>query len=176
MANIDGVNKIRCCTCKGYFDVTTDFFYTNALQSVAKNPNLIKSKTCKSCAKAYGKAYRQKLKTKGLTRSGKQTIKNYIEGTTGVVYVIGTSSPEIPYKIGISSSNNLIKRKSALQTSHWLDLHIAYQSELVPKVKDVERKLHEHFESKHVRGEWYALSQKDVKMFGDLVKNFVTGE
>jgi len=176
MANIDQVNKIRCCTCKGYFDATTDFFYTNALQSVAKNPNLIKSKTCKSCAMAYGKAYRQKLKSKGLTRSGKQTIKNYIEGNTGIVYVIGTDSSRTPYKIGISSSKNLIARKGALQTSHWLDLHIAYQSELIPKVKDVERKLHEHFKSKHVRGEWYTLNEKDVKMFGALVENFVTKE
>ncbi len=160
-----------CGKCKLLLEATTDYFHPHSLKKVAKNNNLLVIGQCKSCANEYSTQWRSAIKAKGLVRSQKTTLA-LAGAVTGTVYVIGTDVPGTPYKIGITSGSSTDKRKSALQTAHWMDLKLVWKSNLLYRADIVEKKLHKHFEKQWVRGEWFNITKQDIKNMSMLVEHF----
>jgi hypothetical protein len=85
----------------------------------------------------------------------------------GQVYVI--SIPDGHYKIGVS--NNAKERIATIQTSlpYTVSVHLVFDTD---NCYEVERKLHQCFASKHVRGEWFRLTDTDLA----YIRAFAIGE
>jgi hypothetical protein len=160
-----------CGKCKVLLEATTDYFHPCSLKTVAKNNNLLAISRCKSCTKQYAIQWRSAIKAKGLVRSQKTTLV-LAGAVTGTIYVIGPDISGTPYKIGITSGSNTHKRKMSLQTAHWMDLKLVWKSDLLNRADLIEKKLHKHFEKQRVRGEWFNISQDDIKNIPKLIKHF----
>lgn len=76
----------------------------------------------------------------------------------GCIYVVRAHGQ---YKIG-RTSGPVWKRLTALQTGSPGKITLVCEMP-APEPQKVERRLHERFASQHTRGEWYALTAKDVK-------------
>ena len=160
-----------CGKCKLLLEATEEYFVPSGLKKVAKDLNRLVIPQCKSCAKQYAIQWRSNIKAKGLVRSQKTTLV-LAGAVTGTIYVIGPDIPETPYKIGITSGSNTNKRKMSLQTAHWMDLKLVWKSDLLDRADIIEKKLHKHFEKQRVRGEWFNISQNDIKNIPKLVNHF----
>ena len=160
-----------CGKCKLLLEATEEHFFPHSLKKVAKNNNLLVIGQCKSCANAYSTQWRSAIKSKGLVRSQKTPLA-LAGAVTGTVYVIGPDIPGTPYKIGITSGSSTDKRKSSLQTAHWMDLKLVWKSDLLNRADLIEKKLHKHFEKQWVRGEWFNISQNDIKNIPKLIEHF----
>jgi hypothetical protein len=157
-----------CTKCKKILPLTEEYFFSNLIRLCERNPNKRVVGQCKVCANLYAKNYREVLKLKKLTR--KNTAPKYREH--GLLYIIGTT-PNNPVKIGITTGNNIAKRLSGLQTSHWLDLNVFYVSPVLQGINKVEKELHEKFSANHIRGEWYDISGENLNsLVEDLRKKF----
>ena len=160
-----------CSQCKLLLEASEEYFFPYSLKKVSNNSNRTVIPQCKSCGNAYSKKYRSDIKARGLVRSQKTTL--VLAGAiTGTVYVIGPDIPGTPYKIGITSGLDTRKRKSALQTAHWMDLKEVWKSDLLKRADIVEKKLHKYFEKKRVRGEWFNITDDDIKKIPMLIENF----
>ena len=159
-----------CTDCKLEFPPILTYWYQNQLDKVNQNPNrLAIGGKCKSCAKEYCKKRRSAIKAKGLVRSQKTT--SFMAGAvTGTIYVIGPDIPRTPYKIGITSGSDTRKRKSALQTAHWMELKEVWKSNVFDRSDLIEKKLHKHFEKQRVRGEWFNLNKADIESIPELIE------
>ena len=71
------------------------------------------------------------------------------------------------YKIGIS--NNPEKRLKSLQTGNEKNLKIIHKI-LCENYSDVERALHNKYSFSKINGEWFELTQEDIKSFPDFCK------
>ena len=160
-----------CGKCKLLLEATEEYFFPSSLKKVAKNNNLKVIGKCKTCANQYGAQWRSAIKEKGLVRS-QRTTSVMAGAINGTVYVIGPDIPGTPYKIGITSGYCTKKRKTAIQTSHWMELKEVWKSDVLHRVDVVEKKLHKHFEKKWVRGEWFNITRQDIKNIPKLIKNF----
>ena len=160
-----------CSQCKLLLEASEEYFFPHSLKKVANNSNRTVVAQCKSCGNEYSKKYRSNIKARGLVRSQKTTL--VLAGAiTGTVYVIGPDIPGAPYKIGITSGSDTRKRKSALQTAHWMDLKEVWKSDLLDRADIIEKKLHKHFEKKWVRGEWFNITTDDITNIPHLIKHF----
>jgi hypothetical protein len=160
-----------CGKCKKLLPATEEHFFPNSLLKVAKDVNRVVIGQCKPCAKQYSAQWRASIKVKGLTRSRKRTREN-AHAVHGIIYVIGTSDPGNPYKIGVTAGSDTTQRKAALQTSHWMELTEVWKSDVLRRVDKIEKKLHKHFEKKWVRGEWFNLDLDDINDMSSLVEHF----
>ena len=113
----------KCTDCQKKLDGTLDNFFKCQLDRGNKNTALTVIGKCKVCSQKYHENYRESLRQKRLTR--KNQPAKYREH--GILYIIGTT-PDNPIKIGITSGTTTEKRLMNLQTSHWLDLKILYES------------------------------------------------
>lgn len=160
-----------CGTCKKILESSEDNFYPSSLKKVAKDQNRLVIPKCKPCSSEYAKQWRHNIKNKGLTRSQKNT--SIMAGAvTGTVYVIGPDLPETPFKIGITVGKDTSKRKTALQTAHWMELKLMWKSPVLDRADIIEKKLHNHFKKKHERGEWYNITRQDIAEIPNLVNIF----
>lgn len=97
-------------------------------------------------------------------REGAQVVKvadmdEY--ASAGFVYVIGIDAKPYRYfKIGMASC--LPARMKEHQCSSPFDLYVAC-AYFVPNMRAEERSLHEQFAGQRIRGEWFALSDADLK-------------
>jgi len=160
-----------CGKCKTLLSATEQHFFPSSLAKVSRDTNRLVIPQCKFCAKLYATQWRSAIKAKGFTRSQKNT-KIMSGAVTGTIYVIGPDIPGTPYKIGITSGSCTKKRKASLQTAHWMDLKEVWKSDVLPRADIVETKLHQHFESKWVRGEWFSISQTDIDSIPKLIQQF----
>ena len=160
-----------CGTCKQLLEATEENFFPSSLKRVSKDMNRLAIPKCKDCAKKYGEQWREDIKEKGLTRNQK-TFATAVGAVMGTIYVIGPNVPGTPYKIGITSGSNTDKRKSALQTAHWMELKLVWKSGVLDRVDKIEKKLHKHFDKKWVRGEWFNITEKDINTIPNLVEKF----
>lgn len=164
-----------CGSCKKLLEATDKNFFPSNLFKISKDPNRLVIGKCKSCAKEYGENWRASIKAKGLVRSQKTTLKA-AGAVTGTIYVIGPDLPGTPYKIGITSGSKTMKRKSALQTAHWMELHEVWKSDVLDRADIIEKKLHKHFEKQKVRGEWFNITHSDIAHIPALIKQFKVKE
>jgi hypothetical protein len=148
-----------------------EHFFPSSLLKVEKDVDRLVIPQCKSCANLYAKKWRSAVKAKGLVRSQKNTLAS-AGAVTGTIYVIGPEIPGTPYKIGITSGSNTDKRKTSLQTAHWMDLKLVWKSDVLDRADLIEQKLHRHFEKKRVRGEWFNISHADIKDIPKLLEHF----
>ena len=160
-----------CGKCKKSLEATEEHFFPSNLKEVAKDLNRLVISRCKLCANTYSMQWRSNIKAKGLTRSQRNTIA-LAGAVVGTVYVIGPDVPGTPYKIGITSGTKTDRRKSALQTAHWMDLKEVWKSDLLDRADVVEKKLHKHFEKKRVRGEWFNINKADIDSISGLIEHF----
>jgi hypothetical protein len=79
------------------------------------------------------------------------------------VYLLISGTTNKRYKIG-STRRNVINRLNELKTgnSHNLDVLSVYESKWGTKI---ERALHRKYSSKKIEGEWFLLSEEEVKNF-----------
>lgn len=76
------------------------------------------------------------------------------------VYFIGHENrPDLPIKIG--KANSVTSRRADLQTAHYTQLVILFT---LPGYSKLEKELHGRFTNKHVRGEWFSLTQDDLEL------------
>ena len=160
-----------CGKCKLMLEANEEFFFAHSLKKVSSNDNLTVIGQCKACAKLYATNYRNSIKARGLVRSQRTTLA-LAGAVTGTIYIIGPDVPGTPYKIGITSGSDTRKRKSALQTAHWMDLKEVWKSPLLDRADIVEKKLHKHFEKKWVRGEWFNINKDDIANISELITHF----
>lgn len=74
------------------------------------------------------------------------------------VYFIGHKDrPDLPVKIG--KATDAKARRAHLQCAHYTELIILFTLDGYSKL---EKELHTRFSKKHVRGEWFDLSQTDL--------------
>ena len=160
-----------CGKCKLLLEATEEYFVPSGLKKVAKDLNRLVIPQCRSCAKEYATQWRASIKAKGLVRSQKTTLA-LAGAVTGTIYVIGPAVPGTPYKIGITSGSNTDNRKTSLQTAHWMELKLAWKSDLLDRADIIEKKLHKHFEKKWVRGEWFSITKQDIEDIPRLIETF----
>jgi len=160
-----------CGTCKKLLEATEDNFYPSYLKHASKNLNRLVISKCKPCATEYHTQWRIEIKSKGLVRSQKTTMA-LAGAVTGTIYIIGPDIPGTPYKIGVTSGSNTDKRKTSLQTAHWMDLKLIWKSNVLERADIIEQKLHSHFRKKRVRGEWFNINQRDIKSIPKLIEHF----
>jgi hypothetical protein len=82
----------------------------------------------------------------------------------GYVYLIGERDNSGRFKIGSTRSKDINKRLKQLQTGSSSELYIKDFYETSYPFK-LEKLLHNHFESTHLIGEWFELSEADTKAF-----------
>jgi hypothetical protein len=163
--------RYTCPKCKKSLKPTEKNFFASTLKRLEEKVNSSFVPKCKLCTRNYHKEYTESIKARGLTRN-QQKMQIDAGAVLGVVYVIGPDSPGTPYKIGVTSGTCTMKRKSALQTSHWLELKEVWKSDLLERADIVERKLHQHFAKKQVKGEWFDITRQDIDDISKLVKEF----
>lgn len=147
-----------CSACKVPKLATFENYYHGQIAK-SFDPNRTSLGKCIPCAKVYQAQYASKLKEQKLSRA-----RNPITPKRGTLYIIApTDNHNKPYKIGITTGQDLSKRLTALQTSHWLDLKIYYKSPLLENVESLEKMLHNKYNHKRVRGEWFNIDQNDIK-------------
>lgn len=72
------------------------------------------------------------------------------------------------YKIG--RSGNILSRIEGLQIGNPYPIDLLFFCRTL-KDLEVERKLHTHFVTKKVRGEWFQLSERDLEYFYEIITN-----
>jgi hypothetical protein len=152
----------HCGACKEDKASTEEHWTPSSLKVAVERPNRTGIGYCKPCSKINQANRNKKLKDARLTRSGKPIDRNI----QGKLYIIGpkeNKKNQYPYKIGISSGTTIHKRLSGIQTSHWIDLAVIFESEILDHVAKVEAKLHKEYKRKRVRGEWFKISQEDIQ-------------
>ena len=161
----------HCGMCETSKPATEEHWMPSILAIGAKNPNRTGIGYCRPCSNTYQKAYTDKLKESRLTRSRKPSEKNVI----GKLYIIGpkeNKNGDYPYKIGISTGTTIQPRLVSLQTSHWMELSVVYESKVLNHVRKVESKLHSKYRTKKIRGEWYRINKEDISDIINQVKSF----
>lgn len=78
------------------------------------------------------------------------------------IYLARQSNSDM-YKIGISKKDPLLRLKE-LQTGNAIPLELVQQFETKHSFK-METALHSEFQSKRLEGEWFILSESDIKNF-----------
>lgn len=93
------------------------------------------------------------------------------EPRLGSLYLIGAGDVfNLPVKIGISVDPD--DRLSTLQTSHWLELKIHFQSKPVTNVAYLEEWLHFRYDHLRIRGEWFTLTLSEYVSIVQFCDNF----
>ena len=142
-------------------------FHNSSLIKVKRSGSTTISK-CKSCAKSYQIKWNAARKARHLSRSLRPLNLKKI----GRIYVIGVDKRNgcryFPVKIG-NTVDNINRRLSSIQTGHWMDLKVVLISKLLNDVENIERQLHDRFQDKRVRGEWFDLSESDIKTIKQIV-------
>ena len=88
----------------------------------------------------------------------------------GYIYLICDSSQNT-YKIGVT--RNLVQNRiKKLQTGNSSELHIVYTISTDYPFR-LETLLHNKFKDKRVYGEWFSLSDDDVKEFKNICNNLI---
>ena len=85
----------------------------------------------------------------------------------GFVYLIGDEEMPNRYKIGSTRANGVNKRLKQLQTGSSSKLYIKESFETEHPFK-LEKMLHNRFKSLSIIGEWFELSESDVRCFRDV--------
>ena len=89
----------------------------------------------------------------------------------GYVYLIGEINEENKYKIGSTRSSDINKRLKQLQTGNSNPLFLKEYYETSKPFK-LELMLHNKFKDNNAIGEWFELSDDEVKSFKDICDNF----
>ena len=89
-------------------------------------------------------------------------------GKAEYIYVIKSS---IYYKIG--KTTNIKQRMRALQYANPIKIELKIIQEISHCITR-ERDIHDRFDSKRIRGEWFRLTKKDIKDLQRLVSIFKT--
>lgn len=92
----------------------------------------------------------------------------------GVVYVFGSNSDECK-KIGCSLRNDAKHRMRSVQISYPFPLTIVRQWQ-TENPRALEQKLHSEFANKHERGEWFRLTDQDLKRCDQVAKDFSSSD
>jgi hypothetical protein len=82
----------------------------------------------------------------------------------GYIYLIGEIGNENRYKIGSTRCKDINKRLKQLQTGNSEELYIKESFETTHPFK-LETMLHNRFKSSNLIGEWFELSNDDVRAF-----------
>ena len=88
----------------------------------------------------------------------------------GYIYLInewGTDN----YKIGVTNSNNINKRKKILQTGNSVELHITREF-ITENPFKLEKMLHRYYFNTHITNEWFKLNDEQVLDFLNLCKKY----
>ena len=158
--------KYQCSKCKCNKEESA--FFPSSIKKVIKTPGKTIIPKCKECGNNYADIHRVSIKRKGLIRNQKKEsiLANAVNGS---LYVIGPDIPNTPYKIGIVSGYDVRKRKSSIQSSNWMELKLMWKSGIMDRVDIMEKKLHNYFKDKRVRGEWYNISKKDIDNLPSII-------
>ena len=85
----------------------------------------------------------------------------------GFVYLIGDEEMPSRYKIGSTRAKDVNKRLKQLQTGSSSKLYIKESFETEHPFK-LEKMLHNHFKSSNLIGEWFELSEDNIKAFNGI--------
>ena len=85
----------------------------------------------------------------------------------GYVYLIGEINEENKYKIGSTRAKNVNNRLKQLQTGNSNELFIKESFETDYPFK-LEQMLHNHFKYSNVIGEWFELTNDEIKNFKEI--------
>lgn len=88
----------------------------------------------------------------------------------GYVYLIGEINNDGRYKIGSTRAKKVDTRLKQLQTGNSSELYIkeSYETERPFKL---EKMLHNRFKSSNLMGEWFELSEDNVKDFRGICEH-----
>ena len=75
------------------------------------------------------------------------------------------------YKIGFTKKS-VESRVKQLQTGNYSKIEIDYVYESDDYIVSIESRLHKHFDSKRISGEWFDLDREDIKEFPTLCERF----
>jgi hypothetical protein len=64
--------------------------------------------------------------------------------------------------VKIGRAKRILRRLKGIQTGNPNDLRILYLYKTRDPARD-ERRVHKHFKDKHIRGEWYDITHKEIK-------------
>ena len=151
--------KYQCSKCNMVKEESG--FFPSSIKKVIKTPGKSIIPKCKECGNNYANIHRESIKSKGLIRNQRKSL-SMAQAVNGTLYVIGPDIPNTPYKIGIVSGYDIRKRKSSIQSSNWMELKLIWKSEVMERVDIMEKKIHDYFVDKRVRGEWFNISKKDI--------------
>ncbi len=143
-------------------------FFPSSIKKAIKTPGKSIIPKCKECGNIYANMNREYIKSKGLIRNQRKSLL-MAKAVNGTLYVIGPDIPNTPYKIGIVSGHDVRKRKSSIQSSNWVELKLIWKSDIMERVDIMEKKIHDYFVDKKVRGEWFNISKKDIDNLPSII-------
>jgi uncharacterized Zn finger protein len=143
-------------------------FFPSSIKKVIKTPGKSIIHKCRECGNNYASKHHESIKSKGLIRNQRKSLY-MAKAVNGTLYVIGSDTLNTPYKIGIVSGYDIRQRKSSIQTGNWIELKIIWKSDIIERVDIIEKKLHDYFVDKHVRGEWFNISKKDIDNLPSII-------
>ena len=162
--------KYQCSKCNMVKEESG--FFPSSIKKVIKTPGKSIIPKCKECGNNYADIHRASIKSKGLIRNQRKSL-SMAQAVNGTLYVIGSDIPNTPYKIGIVSGYDIRKRKSSIQTGNWIELKLIWKSDIMERVDIMEKKLHNYFKDKRVRGEWFNISKKDIDNLPSIINQLI---
>lgn len=111
----------------------------------------------------YNTALRKSRMAQGLHTSTGKPLASII----GRIYLVQVDG-QPGVKIGYSSEAPSIK-VSKIQMYHTRDVNMIFMGREITGVNFLENKLHDLFEDKHIRGEWYDLTKTDIRKLKSLI-------
>lgn len=90
----------------------------------------------------------------------------------GWVYVIHLEGTPA-YKIGVSTKDVARRVQQLDRTLPW-PVRVVFISTQVTDVEWHEHNLHDYFSSKHMRGEWFSLDEKDIAEIANRLPGLLT--
>ena len=89
----------------------------------------------------------------------------------GFVYLIGECNNKNIYKIGLTKKFDVNERLKELQTGNSNDLYIK-ETFKTNKPFKLESMLHRHYNKSNERGEWFELTENEVKDFKNVCMKY----
>lgn len=93
------------------------------------------------------------------------------KSTNGYIYLIGESDKPNSYKIGLTRSKDIEKRKKKLQTGNSNQLFIKHTF-FSNNVTKLEKMLHFHYKNNNIMNEWFEISDEEVSKFPSVCKKY----
>lgn len=139
-------------TCEEMFDIGTNLVKFSKLHS-------------EKDVEDFNKETRERIES-DLKRWLYEPREKVKEKPIGYIYIMECAGK---YKIGVSK--DIEKRRKQLNNKPF-PVNIIYKSQLIKNVYEIEKQIHSIYQQKRIGGEWFDLTNSDIKSIQSYIKSY----